>query len=93
MVNRIAKAVGSDPSAVSDLLKIEAGWCHIIKSKKHGIMRLPKSIAWSRMGEDEFSIFFETCIRTIFSEWSIERQDVLDAVSDLLEPKTERIGG
>jgi len=87
LAHRIANAVGSDPGAVADLLKIEAGHVVTIRSKKYGTLHLPKSISWARMDQLQFQDFFERCVQIIYSEWGIERQDVLDAVADLLEPK------
>lgn len=85
--HRIANAIGTDPGAVADLLKIESGHCTTIKSKKYGMLHLPKSISWAKMEDGEFNDFFEKCVRIIQSEWGIARQDVLDSVADLLDPK------
>lgn len=90
LVHRIASAVGSDPENISDLLKIETGWCDIIRSKKYGEIRLPKSISFAAMDQTAFSTFFESCLRVIYENWAIERNDVLAALGDLLEPKTEK---
>lgn len=86
LVHRIAKAVDVNPEALRDHLTVEAGHFYEVKTKK-GVRRYPKSIAWSRMDETEFRDFFEACVRVIYQDWGIARSDVLDAVSDLLEPK------
>lgn len=90
MVQRIAEATDNDPSAVADLLKIDAGHCFTIRSRKHGTMYLPKTIKWSRMDETEFAPFFERCVKTIYEEWGISRPEIMDAIGDLLEPQTEK---
>lgn len=92
LCHRIANAVGADPENISDLLKIETGHCDILHSKKYGEIRLPKSISFAAMDQTQFSEFFEKCVQAIYTNWGIARQDVLDAVADLLEPKTEQIG-
>lgn len=90
LVHRIASAIGEQAETVSDLLKIETGHCTVIHSKKYGEIRLPQSIAFAKMDQAAFSEFFERCVQVIYSQWGIARSDILDAVGDLLEPKTER---
>lgn len=90
LVHRIAAATGVEPENISDLLKIETGHCTIIRSKKYGDIRLPKSISFAKMDQSQFHNFFEACVRVIYENWGIVRADVLEAVSDLLTPKTER---
>ena len=90
LCTRIGAAVGAEPENIADLLKIEGGHCTIIRSKKHGELRLPRSISFASMSQTEFSAFFETCVRTIYENWGIERTDVLASVADLLAPKTEQ---
>lgn len=90
LVHRIAAAIGETAETVSDLLKIETGHCTLIHSKKYGEVRLPRSIAFAKMDQSAFSEFFERCVAVIYSQWGIVRSDILDAVGDLLEPKTER---
>lgn len=92
LCHRIADAVGSTAENVSDLLKIETGHCDIIRSKKYGEIRLPKSIAFASMTQDEFSKFFERCVLCVYENWGIARADVLVAVGDLLDSKTEKRG-
>lgn len=89
LCHRIAAAVGSEPENISDLLKVETGHCEIIRSKKYGELRLPRSISFSKMNQTDFSIFFENCLRIIYSNWAIEREDILATIGDLLEPKAE----
>jgi hypothetical protein len=87
LCSRIANAVGAEVETVSDMLKIGAGHCHVVKSKKHGILLLPKSISFAKLDETGFRTFFEACVMTIYTEWGIDRQDVLAAVNDLLLPE------
>lgn len=87
MVSRIADAIGAEPENVSDLLKIETGHCTTIKSKKYGVIRLPRSISFANMDQTAFSDFFNRCVTIIETEWGIARSDVLEAVDDLLHPE------
>lgn len=89
MVHRIANAIGADSENVSDLLKIETGHCHIVKSKKYGEVRLPRSISFAEMDETAFRTFFDKCVLVIYEEWGIQRADVLDAVRDLFDPHAQ----
>lgn len=87
---RIASGVGAEPENVSDLLKIATGHCTIIRSKTYGEMKLPKSIAFSKMEQSEFSAFFERCCAVIYTEWGVDPAAVADL---LLPPGTEDAGG
>lgn len=84
LCHRIADAVGSEAENVSDILKISSGHCAIVKSKKYGEVRLPRSISFAAMSQTDFSRFFETCIQTIQTEWAIDQKDIQDIVADLL---------
>lgn len=83
LVHRIADGIGSDPENVSDLFKIATGHCTIIKSKAHGVIKLPKSISFAKMDADSFRVFFEACVTTLYEEWGIDPS----AVADLLAPQ------
>jgi hypothetical protein len=87
LCHRIADAIGSESEAVSDLLKIETGHFTIIKSKKHGELKLPRSISFAKFGQEQFGEFFERCLTVISAEWGIARPDVLAAVSDIIAEK------
>jgi hypothetical protein len=90
LCHRIANAIGAnDPENVSDVLKIETGHCVTVRTKSHGEIKLPRSISFAKMGQQEFAEFFERCLVVIQSEWGIERPDMLAAVKDLLEEKAE----
>lgn len=80
---RIATAIGSKTQNVSDVLKIATGHCEMIRSKKYGVLRLPKSISFASMDQTQFTEFFERCVDTIYSEWGIDPA----IVSDLLVPQ------
>lgn len=90
LVNRIADAVGSEPENVSDLLKIETGHCTIVRSKKYGDLRLPKSISFAKMDEMAFRKFFDACVLVIHETWAIAVPDITAAVEDLLHPEAGR---
>lgn len=87
LCHRIADAIGVDHENVSDLLKIETGHFTTIKSKKHGELKLPRSISFAKMDQEAFGKFFEGCLVAITTEWGIARPDVLAAVSDILEER------
>jgi hypothetical protein len=78
---RIANAVGAEPQNVSDLLKIEAGHYRLVRSKKYGDLRLPQSISFASMSQDDFSAFFEKVMLIIKENWGGE---ALDAIADLV---------
>lgn len=90
LCQRIGASIGVNRENIADLLKIECGHCTIIHSKKYGELRLPKSISFASMSQTDFNTFFEACVNVIYSEWGIERADVLASVADLLAPKTEQ---
>jgi len=83
LCHRIAQAKGLNAENVSDLFKISSGHCTIIRSRKYGEIRLPKSISFASMEQTEFSAFFERCVQVAYSEWGIDPA----AVSDLLCPQ------
>lgn len=87
LINRIADAVGADPENVSDLLKIESGYCTLVRSKKYGDIRLPGSISFAKMDEMAFRKFFDCCVQVIHENWAIAVPDILAAVEDLLHPE------
>lgn len=89
LCQRIGGALGIDSENVSDVLKISTGHCKFVRSKRYGVLRVPKSISFAAMDQAAFREFFERCVVCICEEWSIERKDVLAAVEDLLVP-TER---
>lgn len=86
MCARIGDAVGAEAETVSDHLKVKTGHKRIIKTKA-GIVEYPDSISYAKMDNISFAAFLEKCIQVIYSDFGIARPDVLDAVSDLLEPK------
>lgn len=93
LCQRVGNAVGISPDNVSDLLKLETGHCEIIKTRKYGEVRIPKSISYSRMEDAEFREFIDKCIVVIETEWGITRHDILDAVSDLIFPEIAHLKG
>lgn len=86
---RIGDAVGASSENVCDLLKIETGHCDIVRSKKYGEIRLPRSISFAKMDQTEFRVFFERCVIVICDTWGMDRRDVLAAVEDLLIPQAQ----
>lgn len=87
LCTRIGNAIGQDKETISDMLKIGTGHATIVKSKTYGVLRLPKSIAFAKMSEEDFRQFFERCAFVISAEWAIEKPEVYAAVSDLLLPE------
>lgn len=90
LCQRIGAALGIDSENVSDVLKISTGHCKFVRSKRYGVLRVPKSISFAAMDQAAFSEFFERCVVCICEEWGIARNDVLAAVEDILVP-TERL--
>ena len=84
LVYRVASALGAHPANVCDILKIATNHCEIVKTKRYGEVRLPKSISFASMSETDFREFFERCIQVIQQEWGIDRPDILAATEDLL---------
>lgn len=84
LCQRIADAVGADAENVSDILKIETGHCVTVKSRKHGELRLPRSISFAKMDQTAFREFFDRCITVICETWGTQRADVLATVEDLI---------
>lgn len=87
LCQRIANAIGAEAENVSDLLKIESGHCSLIRSKRLGEIRLPRSISFAKMSEQDFSSFLSRCVEVISNEWGIARADVYAAVADLISPE------
>ena len=79
---RIANAVGTESDVISDMLKIATGHCRIVKSKTMGVLKLPKSIAWSAMDQQDFNGFFDRVMLAIKENWGGE---ALEAIADLVE--------
>lgn len=90
LCRRIAEAIGSQSENVSDVLKIETGHCEVIRTKSHGELRLPRSIAFFKLDQEGFSEFFKRCVAIIETEWGIARPDILAAVEELLTPEEWR---
>lgn len=85
LCKRIADGIGSDPNNVRDVLTIAAGHYSLVKTKRHGDLKLPKSISFASMDQTQFTEFFERCVKTIYEEWGIDPS----AVSDLLVPQSQ----
>ena len=70
LCRRIAQAVGGDLTAdnVSDLLKVGTGHCRIIKGKRD-TYKLPLSISFSNMDEDEFAGLMDRATVFIAEQW------------------------
>jgi len=90
LCQRIGNALGIDSENISDILKISTGHCKFVRSKRYGVVRIPKSISFAAMDQTAFSEFFERCVLCISEEWGMARKDILAAVEDLLVP-TERL--
>lgn len=84
---RIANGIGQEAENISDVLKIATGHYTLIRSKRHGEIRLPKSIAFAKMDDHAFHEFFERCVKVIYEEWQIDPA----SVADLLIPQVRGV--
>ncbi len=66
LCHAIAEAVGPSVTAelISDTLKMRTGHCNVIQTRR-GEVRTPKSIAFDKMDQTEFSAFYERCLAVI----------------------------
>lgn len=83
---RIANGIGSDAETISTVFKYSTGHYDIIRSKKHGELKVPKSISFAKLDNTSFGEFFEKCVQVAFVEWGLDAA----AFADLLDPKTEK---
>ena len=81
LCQRIAEGLGVDSENVSDILKIATGHYTLVRTKTHGDVKLPKSIAFANMDETAFREFFERCVQTVYKEWQIDPAEVVDLLS------------
>lgn len=69
LCSRIADALGNVTAEnVSDILKIETGHCKIIKGKTD-TWRVPQSISFTQMSEDQFKEFLARAVQIIAEQW------------------------
>jgi hypothetical protein len=85
---RIANGIGSDAETISTVFKYSTGHYDIIRSKKHGELKVPKSISFAKMDNTVFREFFDKCLVAAFSEWGLDAS----AFADLLDQRTEKRG-
>lgn len=83
---RIGDGIGRDAEQIVTIFKLATGHYETIRSKNHGELRIPKSIAFGNMSQDDFRIFFDRCVVVALEEWGIEPE----ALADLIDSKTER---
>jgi len=53
---------------VSDVLKLKTGHFTVVQTKSERI-RLPRSISFAKMSQDEFRKFFDECVKVICEEF------------------------
>lgn len=80
---RIGDGVGHDAEQIATVFKLATGHYDTIKSKRHGELKIPKSISFAQMDQTSFSEFFEKCVLICYDEWGIPA----DALADLLAPQ------
>lgn len=85
LCHRIGDALGIEPEAISDILKIATNHCIAVKTTTYGELKLPKSISFAAMDQNQFREFFNRCVDVIELEWCIARKDLKDAIKDLLK--------
>ncbi len=88
LVHRIASAVGANPEALSDHLKVKTGHVTTVKTR-HGVKEYPASISFANMDQTSFSEFYNRCIVVICEDLGMRRPDVLDACRDLIDGGAE----
>lgn len=88
MCKRIGDGIGADAEAISTVFKWATGHYELVKTKSYGEVRMTKSISFAKLDEVSFREFFNKCVDVALTEWGIEA----DALSDLIDPKTEMRG-
>ena len=70
LASTIAQAIPGNLTAENlvEVLKLETGHCTIIKGARE-TYKIPKSIAFHKMDEAEFSAFMDRCCQFICSTW------------------------
>lgn len=68
LCSAIASSIGAQRENVSDVLKIRTGHVTIVQTKSERY-RLPRSISFAKMSQDEFNTFFAECTRVICEEF------------------------
>lgn len=85
LCHRIANGLGRDDitsERVATEFKLATGHCETLMTKRHGEVKIPLSIAFAKMDQTEFDVFFEKCVRVAYEEWGIDPA----LVADLLVP-------
>ena len=90
LCTRLGNAIGSDAESVANLLKVATHHCTWVQTKSYGRVPLPKSISFREMDQTQFKEFFDKCLDIIYSEWAIDRNDLLAAIEDLVTPTEKR---
>ena len=68
LCSAIASSIGAQRENVSDVLKLKTGHFTVVQTKSERI-RLPRSISFAKMTQDEFNTFFKECTRVICEEF------------------------
>ena len=69
MCQHVADALGNVTAEnVSDVLKIETGHCRILRGKTQE-WRVPQSISFDKMDEDDFRAFLDRAVAVISEQW------------------------
>jgi hypothetical protein len=75
LCSKVAAAIPGDMTAenVSDVLKLKTGHYTVVETHDEDgvveINRIPRSISFAKMGQDEFSTFYDRCIVVICEQW------------------------
>ncbi len=85
---RIGDGVGCNEEQIATVFKLATGHYEVIKSKRHGELKIPRSISFAQMDNTAFREFFDKCVVVAFEEWHIERE----ALADLIDGPTEKRG-
>ena len=69
LCNHIADALGNvTANEIADVLKIETGHCRILRGKTQE-WRVPQSISFDKMDEDDFRAFLDRAVAVISEQW------------------------
>lgn len=85
LCKRIGDGVGVDAENIATIFKLATGHYTLVKSKRHGELKIPKSISFAKLDNISFTEFVNKCIRVAYEEWGIDPA----SLEDLLVPEAQ----